>query len=273
MAMQIKDHLLVGDNIKKFIPSPNHSGEFEKGDLDTVILHYTGSTFLQSINSLTNPSSSESAHVVIDRDGTVTQLVPFNIMAWHAGPSSYGQRTGFNKYSVGIELVNSGPLTKSGNLYRSWFGAAYNPSEIIEAVHRNQTAPMFWHIYTEEQISVVTEMCRLLVETYGMKYILGHEEIAPVNKIDPGPAFPLDRLRNLLLGAGRKGDGPETQLKSAKVTADILNIRDTPDPNGKMVAKPLTKGAKVKILEESNGWYKVSVELTGWVYSKFIENS
>ena len=128
--------------------------------------------------------------------------MPFNEIAWHAGESSYGGRSGYNKYSIGIEIVNSGPLTKSGNVYRSWFGAAYNPSDVVEAIHRNQSTAKYWHVYTAEQIETVRQLCLELMEAYpNIKQILGHEEVAPTRKTDPGPAFPLDTLREQLLRA------------------------------------------------------------------------
>lgn len=268
--MEIKNHFLSGENVKKFVKSPNHSGEFGSGLPDTIIAHYTAGPAKPSINTLTNPRAKASAHIVVDRDGSITQLVPFNVIAWHAGRSSYGGRTGLNKYSIGIEIVNSGPLTKSGNVYRSWFGAAYNPTDVIEAVHRNQTKPKYWHTYTEEQIEAVTELFQLLIETYDMKMILGHEEIAPSRKTDPGPAFPLDRMREQLLNHDRNSDDGDHAPAEGVITANSLNIRSNPATTAGKIAMPLKKNKKVKILEEKNGWYKVSTEITGWVSAKYV---
>jgi len=270
--MKIKSHLLTGDTVNKMKESPNQSGEFAKGNLDTIVLHYTAGQATASINTLLNPKSNASAHLVVDRDGTITQIVPFNKIAWHAGKSSYNGRTGYNNYSIGIEIVNAGPLTKSGNIYRSWYGEAFNPSDVIEAIHRNQTTAKFWHIYTPEQITAVTELCSLLIEEYSIKYILGHEEVAPTRKTDPGPAFPLDKIRTQLLGGTSRVDDTEEDLPdSGRVSVASLNIRTLPNSNAEVVAKPLTKGKKVTILSESNGWYNVKVEIEGWVSSKFIE--
>jgi len=270
--MEIKDHFIQGDNVKQFVKSPNHSGEFEKGLPDTVIVHYTAGPFKPALNTLTNPRVRASAHLIVDRDGSVTQLVPFNIIAWHAGKSSYGNRVGLNSFSIGIEIVNSGPLTKSGNVYRSWFGSAFNPSDVIEATHRNETKPRYWHTYTEEQILVVQEICQLLIDVYNVKFILGHEEIAPMRKQDPGPAFPLDRLRSKLLNESRSTNEAADLPELGRVSANVLNIRATPNAEGAKVAMPLGKGVKVKILDESNGWYKVSTEIEGWVLGKYIDS-
>lgn len=270
--MKIKDHILSGDNVNKMVESPNQSGEFEEGNLDTIIIHYTAGPAEASINTLTNPKVRASAHVVIDRDGSITQLIPFNKIAWHAGKSSYDGRVGFNKYSIGIEIVNAGPLTKSGNVYRSWYGEAFNPSDVIEAIHRNQTTAKYWHIYTTEQITTVTNLCSELIEQYDIKHILGHEEIAPKRKTDPGPAFPLDKIRTQLLGeTSRVDEGTEELPETGRVTASSLNIRALPNINADLVAKPLLKNSKVSILAQSTGWYKVKIEVEGWVSAKYIE--
>ena len=68
---------------------------------------------------------------------------------------------------------------------------------MVRAVHRNETEVTCWHRYPEMQRQVVDELCGLLMAAYGIARILGHEEIAPGRKNDPGPAFPLDELRRL----------------------------------------------------------------------------
>ncbi len=269
--MEIKDHILTGTNVNKMVPSPNHSGEFAKGDLDTVVMHYTAGPYQTSLRTLINPKVRASAHVIIDRNGSITQLIPFNLMAWHAGESYYKGRVGYNKYSIGIEMVNSGYLTKSGNIYRAWYGEAFNPSDVVEAIHRNQSVPKFWHVYTPEQIDSAYDLVELLIETYGIKNILGHEEVAPKRKTDPGPAFPLDKFRERLLGTTRDQDGSEPLPDTGRIIAASLNIRSLPNTNAPAIAKPLTKGQKVMILDESNGWYKVSVSIVGWVFGKYVD--
>lgn len=268
--MEIKDHLLQGSNVK-FKKTPNHSGEYRKGDLDTVIIHYTAGPYGPALATLTNPRVKASAHLIVDRDGSVTQLVPFNIIAWHAGKSKWKNHVGLNKYSIGIEIVNSGPLTKSGKIYRAWYGAAFTEDDVIYAEHRNQSIKRYWQTYTSEQIATVNEICQLLIDSYGITEIAGHEEIAPRRKTDPGPAFPLDRMRNKLLHSNRDEDGDDDDnLKNGRVLASALNIRQAPSKDGVKIAKALHKNQKVKILAHKEGWYKVSTEIEGWVSSKYI---
>lgn len=269
--MEIKKDLLQGNNVE-FVKSPSFGDEFQPGDLDTIVIHYTGGPAKAAINAFKNPRVKVSAHIVIARDGTITQMVPFNRIAWHAGKSEYKGRIGFNKYSIGIEIENSGNLIKSGNVFRAWFGSAYDPSDVIEAIHRNETRTKYWHVFTEEQISIVSEICHLLIDSYDIKQILGHEEIAPKRKLDPGPAFPLDKLRAQLLHGDRDVDGPdEDHPNRGNVLVNKLNIRTSPDNKAKLAGPPLLKGTKVKILEEKNGWYKIETVAEGWIAGKYVE--
>ena len=267
--MEIKDHLLKGNGVK-LIKSPNHSGVFKPGNLDTLVLHFTaGPSVKSAVNTLTNPRVKASAHIVVGRDGSITQLVPFNVISWHAGRSSYKGRVGFNNYSIGIEIDNAGVLTPSGDVYRAWFGRTYEKSDVIKAVHRNQRDAKYWHAYTQEQIEATRDLCELLIDTYNIKNILGHEEIAPQRKTDPGPAFPLDRFRDGLLKSSRDEEDDDDE-QEMRVSVNKLNIRSTPVGGALKVALPLVKGQKVTVLDRANGWAKVRTEIEGWVAEKYL---
>ena len=271
--MKITNHKLADVPFKK---SPNTGGLFGEDMPDTIVIHYTaGASTESSVNTLCSPATGASAHLVVARDGGITQLVPFNTIAWHAGQSSYKGRNGFNKYSIGIEIDNPGRLTKSGEKYYAWFGKEYPREVVFEGVHRNETTLSFWHRYTEEQISTVFRICEILTEHYGIKLILGHEEISPGRKSDPGPAFPLDKVRERVLDKDRRADRPAIGLpvtqKRGIVTAGKLNIRSSPLMSAVTVASPLTRGTILNIEEERGGWYKVKVEIEGWVKKDFVK--
>lgn len=272
--MQIENHRIKGERID-FTESPNHGELFNPNLPDTIIIHYTaGSSKESSVSTLCDSKSKASAHLVVGRDGSIAQLVPFNAVAWHAGKSQFGGRIGFNKYSIGIEIDNAGKLTKSGNNYSAWFGKTYPESDVIEATHRHQSTPAFWHKYSEEQISAVMELCRCLVDSYNITAILGHEEISPVRKIDPGPAFPLDKMRERLLIRDRAEEGREElklEPKKGIVTASRLNFRSQPLLSAMQAGAPLMKGTQVEILNESQGWYNVEVKTRGWVKKDYVK--
>lgn len=264
--MKIKNHRLAD---YPFTASPNHSGTIHP---DTIILHYTaGASAESSISTLCKPDSSASAHVVIGRDGSLTQLVPFNTKAWHAGRSSHQDRSGMNRYSIGIEMDNAGIVTPSGSHYVSWFGRKYPAEETMKAVHRNEDFERYWHVYTEAQINAAYELCEALTKAYPVKYILGHEEVSPGRKSDPGPAFPLDKLRQRLLEKDRSEEEAADTPEAAEVAVDSLNFRESPSAESGKVSKPLRKGMQLKILDKQGSWYKVAVEQQGWVMGTFID--
>lgn len=269
--MKISKHKIDSDHAT-FDEIEKTSGTFKDGLPDTIIIHYTAGPSLSScINTFKDPSVEASAHIVIDADGTVTQLIPFNKVGWHAGHSSWLDRTDINNYSIGIELVNAGRLEKSGPVWRSWFGKTYEEDQVLRAKHRNEDHDDWWHVYTEKQITATHELCLQLMKSYNIQFILGHEEISPGRKSDPGPAFPLDKLRDRLLHSNRKdqdeaGDSKELGI----VTASSLNIRSGPSPSTEKIARPLSRNTEVSILNEHNGWYNVEVKLQGWVSKKYI---
>lgn len=272
--MKISNHRLVEAS---WIDSPNHGGSLDV--LDTAIIHYTGGgDALSSVQWLCNPRSQASAHLVIGRDGRLYQLIPFDTVAWHAGRSAWTNpngtlREGYNKYSIGIELDNAGILESTRSGFVSWFGRSYPKEEVYYGTHRNETGSRYWHRFTETQVLITEEICRLLIEEYGIKYILGHEEVSPRRKQDPGPAFPLDKLRDRIFYASSE-DGPELEdgeQRIGVVTSTQLNIRSGPGAEEKTVANPLEKDTRVRILEAKSGWYRVLTEIEGWVSSKYVE--
>ena len=199
--MKINNHRLDADRAGH-LESPNQGGPYAAGALDTVIIHYTaGATAAEAIDILCDPLREVSAHLVVDHSGALTQLLPFDGIGWHAGQSRWGERESLNRNSVGIEIVNAGQLEARDGYFASWKGDAYHAAEVVEAVHRHQTEPTFWHRFTEAQVDVVESVCALLVREYGIIHILGHDEVAPGRKIDPGPAYPLDLLRARVLPA------------------------------------------------------------------------
>lgn len=244
---------------------------FAQAQPDTIIIHYTaGKDAASSANYLCKPEVKASAHLVIGRDGSVFQLVPFNTIAWHAGKSAYNGRIGFNQFSIGIEIDNAGILEKSGSEYVAWFGKPYPENEVIKAIHRNESKEKYWHCFTEIQIEKVEEICQAIMNKYSsIQHILGHEEISAGRKTDPGPAFPLDKIRDRLMQE-RDSESSIYENKEGFVDVDSLNIREFPSVQSEIINAPLTKNQKVKIVQKNQNWYQVKTEIEGWVSAEYI---
>jgi N-acetylmuramoyl-L-alanine amidase len=150
------------------VPSPN--GNERKLPSGTgpslVVLHYTGMrTATDALERMCNPAAEVSAHYMIDEDGTVTQLVDEEHRAWHAGRSSWRGETDVNSASIGIELVNPGHE----------FGYRPFPEVQIEAL-----LPLLSDIVQRRAIAPAN--------------VVGHSDVAPARKQDPGELFPWERL-------------------------------------------------------------------------------
>lgn len=275
--MKINDHFLNDDDsLSLDFKTPNLGAELNNNLPDTIVIHFTaGSSAESSAKHLCKASAKASAHVVVGRTGEIYQLAPFNRITWHAGKSSWKGRSGLNKYSIGIEIDNAGRLTKAEDgSFKTWFGKNIQASDTYFGTHRNETSPSYWHEYTEMQISRVFDLCELLIEKYPIREIVGHEQISPSRKADPGPAFPLDKLRDRYFGESRDSDGRDLILETeglALVGANKLNIRSGPGVSYPTVSEPITRGQTVRILGSKYGWVEVEKVTKGWVSAKYLE--
>ncbi len=156
---------------------PNFSLNFskkirKKRDIKFVIIHYTGmQSEIASIKRLKNPKFKVSCHYLINRKGRVLQMVKDKNIAWHAGKSRWKKFNNLNNYSIGIELVNKGHK----------FGYQH---------------------FTSIQIKNLILLCKNLKKKYQIKKsnFLGHSDIAPLRKVDPGEKFPWKKLSAHKLG-------------------------------------------------------------------------
>lgn len=127
------------------------------------------------------------------------QLLPFNERGSHAGPSSYRGRDKVNGFSIGIEIANPGPLRmRNGKLFTTW-GLDWPDDEAIQARHKNGSPWERWATYTDQEIDILVGVIQALKIAYpSIRDVVGHDEIAPGRKSDPGPAFPMVWLREKL---------------------------------------------------------------------------
>jgi N-acetylmuramoyl-L-alanine amidase len=270
--MKISNHLLFDDNGNQvsYKATPNKGSRYVP---QYLVMHYTAATTATSaINWFLRPVAQASAHLLIDRDGNITQFAPFNIVTWHAGTSVWNGLIGLNKYAIGIELVNAGRLTKSGE---KWICPVdkkqVKNDDVIIATHKNESKDSGWQEYSEAQLEVSIEVGALLVSTYKLKDVVGHEDISPYRKSDPGPAFPMSSFRSKVMG---RRDESIDQFK----TTTAVNIRSGPGTNFAAIAEPLPESTSVIILKREGNWSFVEVldkvngemDLEGWVFNKYL---
>ena len=194
------DHWLEGPGItRQHLPGGN-----EMSIRRALVIHFTdGATGQSSIDFWRTPAAEgASAHIVIERDGRIIQVRPFNRTCGHAGPPGKSRwrepKTGrffdgLNSCSIGIELANAGKDEPGKDAF-DW--AKKQPGfASIRAVHRNGGPIREWESFPVDQLIACTQVAQLLVTRYRLDDITGHDCIAPERKDDPGPAFPMAALR------------------------------------------------------------------------------
>jgi N-acetylmuramoyl-L-alanine amidase len=184
-------------------PAADHGGPIEP---KLIVMHYTGAgPHLGSVEWLAEADGVYvSAHIVIGRQGQIMQLVPFTTKAYHAGESKWWGIRGVNSFSIGIELANFGLLAKSaggGYVSRTITPVVVDDINVVFAAHNaTPTKVEAWERYLEAQIKKAEEVCAALVDTYDISEIVGHDDVAPKRKIDPGPAFPMAAFHSKIFG-------------------------------------------------------------------------
>jgi N-acetylmuramoyl-L-alanine amidase len=268
--MDIVDHKLKGCWAGA---SPNIGGTLASPTI--LVMHYTASGGADpsgDVDWFLNKQAKAAAHIVVGRDGTVKQVVPLDRKAWHAGVSIWRGQPNCNDFSIGIEVDNWGKLVKAADgQMRSYTGAAVEPARAAFLQHKNETSPTYWELYSQAQLDAVTEVTRAILAAYPtIKEIVGHEDIAPGRKTDPGPAFPMSRFVSLV---GGRGDRPPIDRT---VTVARLNARGGAGTNFDVLGQ-FTEGTKVAILYDApGGWAQVKGKLatgeivTGWVADQYL---
>jgi len=172
--------------------SVNFSKKFRKNkDIKLIVVHYTGmQSRIESVRRLLSLKHKVSCHYLIDRKGEILKMVDDNKVAWHAGKSKWKNYNNLNKYSIGIELVNKG--------------------------HE-----LGYEKFTISQVNNLIKLCQNLKKKYKIKNsnIVGHSDIAPLRKKDPGEKFPWQKLQRNKIGIWYK------KLKSKPVNLNDKKVK------------------------------------------------
>jgi N-acetylmuramoyl-L-alanine amidase len=185
-------------------PSANHDARAPGAVIDMLILHYTGMrSGAEALDRLCDPTSRVSAHYLVEEDGTLYRLVDEESRAWHAGISYWAGETDINGCSIGIEIVNPGHE----------FG--YRP-------------------FPEAQMDAVIELCHDIQSRHVIppKRILGHSDVAPDRKQDPGELFDWRRLADEGVGVWpdimTEDENPDETIARSLLTGIGYNPDTTP---------------------------------------------
>ena len=187
-------------------PSPNFDNRFGEGVPNMLVLHYTGMEAAEAaLARMCDPKTKVSAHYLIDTNGAITVLVEEGKRAWHAGLAYWQGETDINSVAIGIEIHNPG------------HGFGYVP-------------------FPEPQIDSLITLVKDILGRHEIPAdrVLGHSDIAPARKDDPGELFPWKRLAREGIGRWPKKSGPSKP-------ADQMILRDLMTQFGYDPGAPLEK--------------------------------
>ena len=280
--MRIRNGLLEGAEWKA---SPNrNSGHISR---ECVVLHYTaGYTLDSAVATFLSSKAKASAHFVVGTEGAIVQMVNGADTAWHAGYSVFRGGGQVNQRSIGIEIVNPGYHFRStdGQIL-NWERKAVPESRLkpfpgmIEA--RDPwvgSATTLWPLYPEAQLQAVEQLLRALRKAWPtISEIVGHRDVDTVRrlKVDPGPAFPMMRMKSIIRDRADPEDLGGVPLLVA-TQGSTLNIRGGPGTQFETLARgPLRNGQKVVELEVQGDWIRVRVGdgnsmFEGWCFGAYL---
>jgi N-acetylmuramoyl-L-alanine amidase len=211
--------------VNKVQASPNHEARLGDGKVRLIVLHYTGMASGQAaVDWLCNPDSKVSCHYLVDVDGRVVQMVDETLRAWHAGVSQWHDIVDVNSNSIGIEIQNAGH-------------AACLPA------------------FPDVQMAAVIALCQDIMLRHGLgpEQVVGHSDVAPGRKIDPGEAFDWDMLAHNGIGLAVRGGGSfgGDSLQSEDAGPSVLALQQALRKFGYALEETSAFDARTRIVVEA----------------------
>lgn len=284
-VLKIRNHRLEGG---EYLPAQWTGGVIVP---EIVVLHDTAGR-LEKGNSaryLAKNDAKVSVHFVVERDGSIVQLVPTNRRANHCGQSSFHGRKNCNDFSIGIEIVNPGRMiwaNSGAHQARAWFGELFNDGHDgsdVRAVSTPEHGLGVWMSYTPAQIEAVEGLLTALFrDVKSLRDITTHWYISPGRKVDTNPLFPLEHLRARVLGRDDPAEA-EAEERSEKVAGEFvfigpksgLNMRRWPSFNPNVIAA-IPHGEVVHVIRKGTfdglEWLRVLFAgQEGWIVASYTQ--
>jgi N-acetylmuramoyl-L-alanine amidase len=180
-------------------------------EVEILVLHYTASLFNRSLMLLTKNVSSH--YLVDEKPKKIYRLVNEDKRAWHAGVSYWREEGDVNSASLGIEIVGVGYTY--GNLTKIEYDREKEEDKWVEEMRKMRhigekglLGKRTWHDFPDYQITSVIELSKAIVKKYKIEpeNVVGHSDVAPNRKVDPGPKFPWKKLADSGIGMWPKDD-------------------------------------------------------------------
>lgn len=238
-----------------------------------IVMHFTCAMDSRSVVQWFTTGGKSSAHLILDLDGSLIQMVPFDKKAWHAGPSYYQGYSDLNANGIGIEIINYGEcnsLTADGKFVvprrDESLPQKFRGVDDWLVVPDDAGRKQWWMKYTEAQFATLDQLVPVLIDHYKIRGVCGHSDVAVPKgrKNDPGPAFPMAHYK----GFAEHGNGGSMGFYVA--TVGDLNVRGGPGAEFAILMK-LNRGDTVKVLNQEGKWMLVQVDTTkGYVHSGFL---
>jgi len=236
------------------------------------VIHYTaGSRFRRDVELLSVDAAQVSCHYVISPAGDVAKIGSDDDILWHAGKSTWKGFNGLNAHSIGFELTNPGEMAISGNEAIAWFGDRYPLSECV--INGNKA----YLPYGFRQIDALRTLSEALIDYHGTFIeFVGHQDISPDRKIDPGNGiiFPYgfyDKMNEFINTRKPNTKVDSEYMDPIKMRVDVssvLNVRSGPGTTYERIDAK-TNGEKITIARKSGDWLKI--EGGGWVHRAYVK--